>query len=228
MLALFNFYHYTIFACFCISALYFWFGKRSREHFFIFTFILTGLIVEVTGRILGSQGINNSWLFNALFVHGQTGLALAYIGSTSGSIRLKKYLSIFFVCLLIFSALNAFFWQNPLLVFQFYSFRLSSFSIITAALIYFYRINYKGLHENENLLTIPSFWNNSFFLFFYSASFLYFSSMYYIYEMDIMLTIQLNIILKLLGLVMYVGLSLSFYAPFLNKKNLPSPPTSHH
>jgi hypothetical protein len=219
MLEIFNFYHYTILAATCISALHFWSEKRSKEHSLIFTFILTGLIVEVTGRILGFQGINNSWLFNALFVHVQTGLALAYIGLTSQSARVKKNLMIFLGLLSIFSVFNGYFLQNPLQVFQLYSFRLGSFTIIIAALIYFYRINFKGLHENENLLLVPSFWNNSFFLFFYSGSFLYFSSIYYIYEMDLMLMDQLNIILKLLGLTMYTGLSLSYFAPNFKQKN---------
>lgn len=217
-----TFYQYFIFLATLICSVHFFRTRPVQEHALIFVFVLVGLIVESLGRYLGTQGINNSLLYNVFFVHVQTVIALWYIMITCESSKISTFLRGLMVIIPIFFFINSYTLQNPREVFQTYSFQLSSFSIILGTLIYFYRINFKNLQEEKNLLALPSFWVNTFLLFFYTASFLYFSSIFFLYTMDVILVRQLNFILRLLGILMYLGLALSFFSPLLEKKKIES------
>ncbi len=71
----------------------------------------------------------------------------------------------------------------------------------------------------KNLLAVPEFWIISFFMFFYSSSLLFFLSFnFYIEKMEFELLLQLNFLINILGALMYLVMSLAFYAPRVFKE----------
>lgn len=193
---------------------YFFLAEREnrKKHLVIFLILLCTSVSEVRAKQLQLLQINNTLVVNTGYII--IGISLLFLFFYL-ILKSKKplYLWIIYMGWII---INSIFFQPIATTFQNYSWALGSLLIIGMCLYFFYSIFSKNQFENNNLISVPEFWIVSFLMFFYACSFLYFISFSFFYDrMDITFYMQLNLLIKIMGGIMYLVMGLAFYAPYI-------------
>jgi hypothetical protein len=213
-----NWYVILIIIGMLVSIPYFFLGEREykKKHLVIFLILFCVSFQEFWALQLKLSKINNSYIVNIGYII--IGISLLFVFFYLILNQSRKPLFLWAVYM-IWVSINSVFFQPIATTFQNYSWALGSVFIIGMCFYFFYGIFSKNQFEGKNLITIPDFWIVSFVMFFYACSFLYFISFSFFYErMEIELYRQLNFMIRILGVIMYLILGLSFYAPKVFKE----------
>lgn len=211
---IFDYYNLSILVSLIIGVLYLF--KKNRPyrntHYLILTILLLVFVLESYGTYSANQNIHNTFYYNIFFVLVETILILFYFLLISD---IKKVRAIIITSIILFSAwyfINALFFQNIVTHFQTNSYLLGGLLIITYCGRFFYEIFSFQKYPDGNLLAIPHFWIITGIFFFYAVSFMHFISLQ-IPEIDRDFLRSIAPIVRIMSVLMYLLMGLSFYFP---------------
>ncbi|GAB2625563.1 hypothetical protein GCM10026987_23790 [Belliella aquatica] len=89
--------------------------------------------------------------------------------------------------------------------------------IILCCIYFFISVFLKDWFIDEKLPLNPLFWITTCVFLFYTTTFLYFSSVTFVTDLDRNLILILGSIKRTMAVIMYLGMGLAFYLPYLKK-----------
>ncbi|HSJ69693.1 MAG TPA: hypothetical protein VK921_18570 [Anditalea sp.] len=125
------------------------------------------------------------------------------------------------MAIIIFSTwylINALFFQNIITHFQTNSYLIGGLLIIIFSGRFFYEIFSFQKYPEGNLLAIPHFWIITGIFFFYTVSFMHFISIQ-IPDIDKNFLLSIAPIVRIMSVLMYLLMGLSFHFPTIFKDN---------
>lgn len=191
----------------------------KKQHRCSFIILAAIAVLESFGTYTSSNGINNVWAFNIVFVYVETLLFLYFFTLVFNDPKFFKIIILLSAVFLLWGIVNTL-WIQTFDLLQTYSFILGSSLIIGCSIYFFYQIFHGNLFQNQNLLSMPSFWIVTFMLFFYACSFLFFASARMMDDGNFGLLIKIYNMIKILGVLMYLVMGMAFYAPYIFGKEV--------
>ncbi len=190
---------------------YFFFRwKNGKLHLLAALLISYIAILEIIGKYLSVNKINNILLYNLGFILVEILLILLIYHLIFQN---QKYSKLLFVSSCIYVLIyisNAMFLQ-PIAIFQSYTYMVGSLFVIGFSLLYFYEELQKSNRVWDNLLLNPEFWTVSLMGIFFATTIFTFTALNTISErMSSELVSQLFGLVRLIGAIMYFGIGAAF------------------
>ncbi|MCH7405495.1 hypothetical protein [Belliella aquatica] len=188
----------------------------KKQHLITFIILLLGLCLESYGAYTVPRKINNIDVYNIFFVYLETVLILWLFESFFESKKAKLLIKIASISFLFWGIIYTLYIED-LHTFHTYSFSLGSFMIILCCIYFFISVFLKDWFIDEKLPLNPLFWITTCVFLFYTTTFLYFSSVTFVTDLDRNLILILGSIKRTMAVIMYLGMGLAFYLPYLKK-----------
>lgn len=192
-------------------------GIFKKGHRLTFSFLLSAFIVEFIGGNLARNGIHNIWFYNIFWILGLIVLILLFLRSTLAiHYKSKVFLLPIGVYLLIWGSNLAFF--QPIESFFKVPYVLACLIILAMCIFFYHGIIFRDHFLETRLATNPFFWTINMYFAYFSATLLFYASYDFLLVMDTSSFAFLNKMIRVLGVCMYLVLGISFYLPFLKRK----------
>ncbi len=195
---------------------FFFLYNYKKQHLIIFTILLLAFTLESYGAYTISRKINNIVAYNIFFFYLETLLILwffeSFFKTRKSKITIRVTMFTFFLWAIGYNL-----YLGDLMTFQTFSFTLGSTLIIFCCIYFFIAIFNKDWFIDESLTQNPLFWITNLIFLFYSSTFIYFTSVTLITDLDRDLILTLGNIKRIIAILMYLGMGLAFYLPYLNK-----------
>jgi hypothetical protein len=195
---------------------FFLLDKFKNVHLLTFLILLLATLLEFYGTYTAKSKINNTSVYNVFFVYGETLLILSLFYTIFNSKKEKNTIKIASFLFLFWGIFYTILFEN-LNTFHSISFSIGSFLIILCCSYFFISTFYKDWFIYEKLILNPLFWITTFIFLFYTTTFLYFSSIALIIDLDSSLVLILDYLKWGMAVLMYLGMGLAFYLPFITK-----------
>ena len=217
---IFDYYTISIIISLIIGLLYLFKKNRSYKntHYLILVILFLVTVLELYATYTANKNIHNIFYYNIFFVLAETNLILFYFLIISD---IKKIRLMTLMAIIIFSTwylINALFFQNIITHFQTNSYLIGGLLIIIFSGRFFYEIFSFQKYPEGNLLAIPHFWIITGIFFFYTVSFMHFISIQ-IPDIDKNFLLSIAPIVRIMSVLMYLLMGLSFHFPTIFKDN---------
>lgn len=217
---IFDYYTISIIISLIIGLLYLFKKNRSYKntHCLILVILFLVTVLELYATYTANKNIHNIFYYNIFFVLAETNLILFYFLIISD---IKKIRLMTLMAIIIFSTwylINALFFQNIITHFQTNSYLIGGLLIIIFSGRFFYEIFSFQKYPEGNLLAIPHFWIITGIFFFYTVSFMHFISIQ-IPDIDKNFLLSIAPIVRIMSVLMYLLMGLSFHFPTIFKDN---------
>ncbi|SIS51949.1 hypothetical protein [Belliella pelovolcani] len=190
--------------------------KYKRQHLIVFMILVLGSSLELYGTYTYLRKLNNVPVYNIFFVYLETLLIYYLFYTIYQNKKVQKAIIIGSLLFLLQGLFINLSFEN-LLVFQSISFTIGSLGIILCCIYYFYNIIFSNILFKERLILNPLFLIVTLIFFFYSTTFVHFSSFNLLHELDSSFLNVFSILIRTMAVLMYLGMGLAFYLPFLTK-----------
>lgn len=192
-------------------------NQYKKEHQITFMILLLASLLEAYGTYTAIHKINNTFAYNLFFVYLETILILSFFYNFFKKQKNVRFAITFGSCIfLVWGVIYSLFFQN-LSTFHTYSFSFGSLMIILCCIYFFIFIFLKDWFIDEKLAFNPLFWITTCIFLFYTSTFLYFSSITFLVDLDRNLVFILSAISRIMAVILYLGMGLAFYLPYLKK-----------
>jgi hypothetical protein len=191
--------------------------RYKMMHRLIFSIIVMVAMLETYGTYSLINAINNLIFQNLIFTHLETLLLIFFFYLNFKKKKTKKVLLLCGILLAAWALMNSLFFQPITKIFQTYSLIPSAIVLILCCIHFFYLIIKDNQYQNENIVAIPSFWIVTAIMFFYSCSLLFFASIPLVNMDNLDLIYGIYNLIRALSVLMYLVMSLAFYAPLVFK-----------
>lgn len=192
-------------------------NQYKKEHQITFSILLLAFLLEAYGTYTGIYKINNTFAYNLFFVYLETILILLFFYKFFTQQKNVKLLITLGSCIFLFFGVIYTLFIKDLSTFHTFSFSLGSLMIILCCIYFFISIFLKDWFIDEKLALNPLFWITTSIFLFYTSSFLYFSSITFLIDLYRNQIFILSNIIRIMAVIMYLGMGLAFYLPYLKK-----------